>query len=274
MKKPLDLRHLLAMLDDPDEKIAGSVMGELLKYDSELLPLLGEMQEDDDPLLRKRIQQLESILIMRDRRRNFVELLENEEVDIVRGLIELHLLWFDRDTPEMLLDMLRTFMEVAANNQIKNISSLGAFMARNGFTLPPEDELLEPENYCMGPILEDRIGSDIMLCTLALLAGLDANLELGLVRVAGHFAVMDISGEMISPYNNWLPDRVSKLERGDFWNDPKSVLKYASLMLFLYACSSDSFRYIYTIGHALCGQDERSMLDFLPYPYNGSESKA
>lgn len=266
-----NLRVLLGLLDDPDENIAVSVMGELLRHEKELLPLLGELQEDENVLLRKRIQQLQSIIAIRSRRRKFLEQLKSEQLDLAEGLIELHLLWFDRDYPETLLEMLQTFMAVAANNMIKNIGELGSFMLRNGFALPPADEALEPENFCIGPILEDRMGADIMLCTLALMAGLDAGLELGLVRVAGHFAVVNAAGEMISPGNGWIVDHVNKLQRGDFWNDPKAVLKYASLMLFLYAVSSDNFRYIHTIGHALCGGSDDEMLDFLPYPYNGEQ---
>lgn len=265
------IKLLLGMLDDPDVNSAVSVMGELLRCDTdELLPLLGEFQESSDLLLRKRVHELQSIVNMRKRRQHFAQILEKPEFDVFEALIELHLLWFDRDTPEMLAEMLRTFMSVAANNQISNIRDLGAFMMRNNFALPPEDEAMEPENFCIGPVLEDRLGADIILCTLALLAGIDAGLELGMVRVAGRFAVINAAGEMIAPDNDWMPDQVSKLERGDFWNDPRAVFKYAASMLFLYAAGSDNFRYIHTIGHALCGSDGGSVLDFLPYPYNGS----
>lgn len=265
------LRSLLSLLDDPSDNIAVSVMGELLKNDENLLPFLAELQEADNKLLRKRVQQLETIITLRQRRRNFLGRLQEEPLDVFECLIELHLLFFDRDTPEMLWDMLRTFMQVAENNAIKNISELGAFMARNGFALPPAEERLDPENFCIGPILEDRLGSDIMLCTLALLAGIEAGLQLGLVRVAGRFAVIDISGAMISPENDWLPDQASKLERGDFWNDPRAVLRYASLMLFLHAVFSDNFRYVHTIAHTLTGSGDDQLLDFLPYPYNGKK---
>lgn len=267
----VNLRSLLTLLDDPDEGIAVSVMGELLKYDSELLPLLGEFQESENKLQRKRIQQLETIINLRERRKSFLDKLQAEPLNIFECLIELHLIYFDRDTPEILWDMLRTFMSVAENNEIKNLTELGAFMARNGFALPPAEEILDPENFCIGPVLEDRLGSDIMLCTLALLAGIDAGLSLGLVRVAGRFAVIDVSGGMISPANDWLPDKASKLERGDFWNDPKTVIRYASLMLFLHAVCSDNFRYVHTIAHTLTGSGDEKLLDFLPYPYNGKD---
>lgn len=263
------MQSLISLLDDPDDNIAVSVMAELLKYEAEIMPLLGEMQEAENKLLRKRVQQLETIILLRNRRRNFLKKINTDEVDIIDGLIELHLLYFDRDTPQMLLEMLHVFMQIASNNDIKNISELGNFMARNNFAMPPEDEMLEPENYCIGPILEDRLGSDIMLCTLAMIAGIDAGLQLGMVRIAGRFSVINQSGEMISPENNWQVDRVNKLQTGDFWNDPRAVLKYASLMLFLHAVSSDNFRYVYTIAQALCGENEEFTPGFLPYPYNG-----
>lgn len=265
----VNLRHLLAMLDDPDENIAASVMGELLKYKEELPELLCELQEAEDPLLRKRIQQLQSITLQRQRREDYLQKLSSDDFNVIEALADLHLLWFDHDTAEELLEMIRVFMEVAANNNIRNLAELGAFMARNGFTLPPAEEALEPENFCIGPVLEDRIGADVILCTLAMLAGIDAGLELGLVRIGGHFAVFSSSGEMIAPENDWMPDRISRLERGDFWSDPRMVFKYASQMLFLIAVAADNFRYVHTIGHALTGGDGMEQMDFLPYPYNG-----
>ena len=135
----VNLRSMFSLLDDPDENIAVSVMAELLKHETELMPLLGELQESDNKLLRKRVQQLETIISLRRRRRDFLTKVSAGEIDIVEGLIELHLLYFDRDTPQMLLEMLQIFIQVAANNDIKNIGELGGFMARNNFALPPED---------------------------------------------------------------------------------------------------------------------------------------
>lgn len=267
----VDLRSLLGMLDDPDANTAVSVMAELLKHPDELMPLLGEVQESDDPLLRKRVQQLESILSLRERRKLYLEIVEHEPFNMLDALIALHLLWFERDMPEMLLEMLRTFMNTAANNNITNLKELGVFMALNGFALPPEEERFDPENYCIGPIFEDRLGSDIMLCTLALLAGLDSGLQLCLVRISGRFAVTNGAGEMISPANDWRIERTGELAESNFWSDPRSVFKYASQMLFLYAASSDNFRCMHTIAHALCGSDGMEALDFLPYPYNGKD---
>ena len=263
------LRELLSLLDDPSESVGTGALAELLRYGDAVLPLLGEYQESGNPVLRKRIHQLQSILTVRARRRNFLERLRSRRIDLAEGLIDVHLLWFDNDSRPALEELFQSFLEVAANNSIKNIEDLGRFMLRSGFNVPPSGELTDPENYCIGTILEDRIGADIMLCVIALLVGAEAGLELGLVRVMGKFAVINVAGVMISPDNDWAADRAGKLRSGDFWNDPAAILKYTSLMLFLYAVGSDSFRYIHTIGHSLTGLDDRSELDFLPYPYGG-----
>ena len=263
------LRQLLSLLDDPSPETGTGVLAELLRYGDAVLPLLAEIQESDDPVLRRRIHQLESILTVRRRRKAFLANLKTGPADLVQGLIDVHLLWFDNDSRPALEEMFQSFLEVAANNGIRNIEDLAGFMLRSGFCVPSAGELTVPENYCIGTILEDRIGSDIMLCVIALLVGAEAGLELGLVRVMGQFAVINVAGVMIVPGNNWQSERAGKLRKGDFWNDPKAVLKYASLMLFLYAVGSDSFRYIHTIGHSLVGLDDRTELDFLPYPYGG-----
>ncbi len=263
------IRTLLTLLDDPDENVGISAMGELLRHEADVLPLLGELQEADDAILRKRVQQLQAIITVRRRRREFLALLKSRRVDLLEGLVEVHLQWFDNDSKPALCEMVQSFLEVAANNELKNIEELGSFMLRSGFSVPPAGGRCDPENYCIGTILEDRIGADIMLCVIALLVGAESGLELGLVRIMGHFAVVNVSGVMISPDNDWAPDRASKLKNGDFWNDPAAILKYASLMLFLYAVGSDSFRYIHTIGHAISGTDETEEMSFLPYPYGG-----
>ena len=265
------LQSLISLLDDPDENIAVTVMGELLKNEAELMPLLGELQESDNKLLRKRVQQLETIIMLRNRRREFLQRIDGGECDIADGLVELHLLYFDRDTPEMVRSIIELFVNVALNNNIRNIDELGGFMAENNFVLPLPDETLEPENFCIGPILEDRIGADIMLCTLALLAGVHSGLPLELVRIDGKFAVSTLEGRFISPANGWLAEDADTQKADLSWNNPAAVLKYASLMLFLYAVSSDNFRYVYTIAQAMSGSPEDFSTDFLPYPYNGRD---
>jgi len=265
------LRQLLTLLDDPSPEAGTGVLAEILRYGDAVLPFLAEYQEADDPVLRKRVHQLESILTVRRRRKEFLANLKAGPADLTQGLIDVHLLWFDNDSRPALEEMFQSFLEVAANNPIRDIEDLAKFMLRSGFCVPSAGELADPENYCIGTILEERVGSDILLCVLALLVGAEAGLELGLVRVMGRFAVMNVAGVMIVPGNNWQSERAGKLRKGDFWNDPRAVLKYASLMLFLYAVSSDSFRYVHTIGHSLVGLDDHMEMDFLPYPYGGKE---
>ena len=89
----VDLRRLAEMLDDPSENVAAGVMAELLRRGDEILDMLAEMQEAEDPLLRKRVHELETIAVLRRRRRDYLQKLESADFDLVQALIDLHLLF-------------------------------------------------------------------------------------------------------------------------------------------------------------------------------------
>ena len=269
----IDLRKLMGLLDDPDDRLAASVMIKLLEYSGELMPLLGEMQEADDPLLRKRVQQLEVILNLRDFRKQCGEQLREDWPDVIIGMIQLHMLWFDWDDSQHVIRQVWDFLESAASRDIRNIADLGKFMAENSFVLPPESEAMEPENFCVGAVLDDKIGSSAILCALAMLAGLRAGLGLGLLRVNGEFCIISDKQELLVPENNWIVQEPGESDYVREWKNFGSLLRYAALMLFLFACSFDNFRNVHILGHVLTGGSGDKVLDFLPYPYNGCRNK-
>ena len=266
------LQSLLSLLDDPDDNIAVTVMSELLKNESELMALLAELQESDNKVLRKRVQQLETIITLRKRRREFAKKI-TPPVKVVEALTELHLLYHERDVPEVVYSMVEMFVRIACNNNIETIDDIGTFMARNNFTMTMPEDKPVPEDYCIGSVLNDRMGSDIMLCLLAKLIGVHAKIKVALVRLDDMFAVCTPDGRFIAPANNWVPEEMNGQALDIRWNDSGNLLKYISLMLFLHTVSSDNFHYVHTVAQALCGGDDDFSTDFLPYPYNGKKNK-
>ena len=101
------LRQLLSLLDDPSPEAGTGVLAELLRCGDAVLPYLAEFQESDDPVLRKRVHQLESILTVRRRRKEFLADLKAGPTDLVQGLIDVHLLWFDNDSRPALEEMVQ-----------------------------------------------------------------------------------------------------------------------------------------------------------------------
>jgi len=267
-----EFKHLLRLLDDDSEQSASMAMASLLEKDrgDQLEGVLRRLQETDDSRLRKRVHQLQSIMTLRRRRKLLALRLESKEVELLDGLIELHLLWYDNDSPEAVKKDWDALLEESRSFRPSNLERLAYFMRKKGFSCPSKDDI-EADYYCLGTILEEFVGSDFALCAIAKLLASAWDLKLRMSQLAGDFVLIDESGYALHPANDW---KIAPAKRGSFkeW-DAQATLKLVSSMLFVCAVSTDSFRYVHTIGSCLarsCGKDG---LEFLPYPYN-SEAPA
>lgn len=259
------IETLLKLLDDPSLQVAHTVMLELLKYEDILEPYLAEHQETENELLRKRIHQLQSIIVLRRRRTEFTEMLHSDP-PLIEGLIAVHLQWYDNDSKRVLDEAWTEMCGFAERSKPRDLSGLAHFMRKNDFTAPLDADV-HAEHYCIGPVLEERVGADFILAAIASVIGNLFGQKLHVAKSLDDFIVVDNCGNGLTVRNNWqiLPN--INIKQCDFWSNQK-ILKLAALMLFQYAVSSDSFRYISTIGHAMIGLENDEPLDFLPYPYN------
>jgi hypothetical protein len=256
---------LIKLLDDSDPQNVHTAMSELLKHGAALEPYLAEHHESENPALRRRIHQLQSIITLRRRRADFLRIINNPETSLAEGLMEVHLQWYDNDSRRSLEDQWQDFMETADRYHPNDLAGIAYFMRKTGFTVPPVSDI-HADHYCLGPVLEDHSGADFMLAAVAVAAGAELELDLKVVKLLDNFIIVDNAGNALAPRNNWQLQPRINIAQCEFWNNSK-ILKFASLMLFQYAVCSDSFRYISTIGHSLTGLGDEDPLDFLPYPY-------
>lgn len=258
-----EIDNLISLLDDEDESIAVNAMAELLRREGELDDALAAAQESDNVLLRRRVHQLQAAITLRRRRREFFRKLHAAKIDLIDGLIDVHLQWFDNDSRPGLVQLWSDFLLESRRYPQHTLENIAYFMRKSGFTVQPETTM-RPEYYCIGPILENATGSAAILAAIA--AEIAApELKLRFVRVMGEFAVHD--GErLLIPERNWRICPAPDIEHCDFW-DRRMLLKYASMTLFSCAVNSDSFRYVLTIAQALSGEEEDRALDYFPYPY-------
>ena len=91
MTEKEELKHLLSLLDDESDSVAVPVLAALLEHHTDLYPYLAKLQEHKNPAVRRRVHQLQSILIIRERRYNMLEKIENSELSFPEYLLELHL---------------------------------------------------------------------------------------------------------------------------------------------------------------------------------------
>ena len=106
---PPEILHAAGMLDDEDENIGVNLLAYLVSRADELGDLPAQLQETSDPVVRRRIHQLQVALAMRQRRREFHSGIFSNECALIDGLEKLHLLWFDRDNAWELHESVREF---------------------------------------------------------------------------------------------------------------------------------------------------------------------
>ncbi len=267
MKKPDEnIRHLLSLLDDENQQVASLAMAELLKFDDIIDPFLGELQESGNSRLRKRIHQLQSVLSFRRRRIDFSKNLKNKNLDLITGLFELHFQWYDNDAEADVRKLWDKLIDSSRKFSPDTIEKLAYFMRKFNFTVAERDNL-DPDYFCIGIVLEELIGSDFILCAIAMEVAAHWNLKLQVIQIVGDFALLDPNGKVLLPGNGWRLLPQEKKGYSKKWNNTM-LLKLTSSMLFLAAVSTSSFRYINTIGHCLARISGKDELDFLPYPYN------
>ncbi|MBP5532179.1 MAG: hypothetical protein J6Y54_09165 [Lentisphaeria bacterium] len=263
MPRKTDIRTLLSLLDDEDEGPALEAMAELLWRGEEVFPYLAELQESPDPLLRRRVHQLESALTMRRRRSEFSRLLSMPHPDVPRILVELHLQWYDNDPLPEMASRLTAFLASGRAENPRSLADLSSYFRKSGIVAERETTL-RPEDYCIGVMLLDRIGSAAVWTLVAKLLLPDPD-AVKIVRNVEEFSLYD--GErLLLPERDWRIVRAPARAELELW-DERKVLKFAASMLFSAAVNSDSFRYVLTIGQAFSGLPDDEVLDYMPYPY-------
>ncbi len=260
------IRSLASMLDDPDDYIAVEVMAELLSCGEEISGVLAELQESEDPAVRKRVQQLESILELRRRRREFFKLLEKPGLSPEEGLCAVHLLWFDNDNVVALQEGYRKFFAGLEKFSCGSLDEAAYVLNKMSLKLEKES-IQEPELYCIGAVIGDRRAAGSMAALLLCELGRRQGRQWQVIELRGDFGVYDAeAGAVLMMKRSCRAGDITEAESLKCLT-LRQILRYFGLMLFSHAVISDNFRYVHTIGQSLSGGGEEDGLDFLPYPY-------
>ena len=262
-----DMKYLVELLDDENEQSASMAMAELLtKGSTALEPVLRDMQKSDNPRLRKRTRQLQHALMARSRRRIFMQPPERP-ISLLTGLIRLHLCWFDNDRQSFVEKQWRELEAEYRKAHPADLFGMAEFM-RKTFPDRPENREFHPDSFCIGAVMEDKIGSDMIFACIAAILSSSTQNRFSVVRVGIDTAVADSDGRLIFPVDNWqLYGGVAEGEEPPVVWDTQTILRYVSSVLFVSAVASDGFRYLYTIGAPLAAAIGEKDLSFLPYPY-------
>ena len=164
MNEEQKIQCLIDLIDDDNEQSASLAMAELLKNPRPDLvkSRLCDLQETSNLQLRRRIHQLQTAILVRSLRTSFGQQIHDNTTPLLEGAIQLHLLWFDNDSPDTLISQWRDFCKklVTEESYPHNLSDISEFMMKQGFTAMQIKESLAPEQYCIGCAFERIPASD------------------------------------------------------------------------------------------------------------------
>lgn len=268
-EKKFNLRCLLSLLDDPDERAVLPVIAELLAHEDELDPeIFAEYLQQDNPLMTKRLVQVISAVDSRQDRRNFLLKTNDLKVDFFEVLVDLHMLWFDTDSREDVQQAVDNFLDSARQNSFSTLEDIAGWATVSGL-FAERDTTLSPELYCIGNILNSGRGAASLMAAITCMQFPEkCGMQTG--KVLNDFAVRSSSGNVLIPAKSWQIFSSEELPVFTPW-DVRSIVQLASANLFSSAVNSDSLRYIYTLAQAVTGLDDDDLLKTLPYPYSGVE---
>ena len=291
MKYDTRTESLIKLLGDEDSTISGCAISELLTLDaadkSETLDsIMTELQESDDRRLRKRIHQIQSIRKIRKRRRNIAKRIKTNAPNLLQSLAELHAVWYDAVDTSEISKIWGEFVREAGKFRPVTPKRLASAMNLTGLTVY-EENIQDADMYCLGTVIEDRIGADIILAAIALETGKYFGLKGTIVKINNRFGVMYVTkqdpmeetpsaiksaltGTIIIPEEKWKLESLPKEGRNvEIWTS-RHVLKYAASMLLLNSVSSEGPRYVQIMASCLIDEQVTEVLDkYLPPPFGG-----
>lgn len=275
-----ELKYLLELLDDENDRSAQLAMAELLKGDqSRLSQCLSSMQSSNNPRLHRRVHQLENAIRARKKRTLPEQKLKqtaDNRFPLMEAALQFHLAWFDNDqvkTVRTQWDGLLTDLKIKKGPS-PTLRDVADFLKKTGFSAPLNDDLAA-DFYCLGMVIDEKYGSDVLLSLIAVELLRQTGRNAAIIRYADDYGVSDLNGNWVFPAYEWefnLQKDPPSADR-DFEVVPDlNVIRFIGSMLFVCAVGSDSFRYVYTISEtlsSLCGNHR--ITQSLPYPYTMGE---
>lgn len=264
------LEALLKLLTDEDDIARVAMVKLLSQYGPESEEILLQLQECDNPVLRKRSHQMQVLLTVKQRRFELFSILQRRNGNFMLGdvLQTMHLIWFDQDSSVELAKTYTNFIRTYPILETDSLKTLANFMKNHQFISFP-DSSASGNLFMLGAVIDTKNGSNSFLAALLLAINevLNLNTNLQAIYFGQKFYIY-------APAENLICDiaahwQVRKLDFSDYKIfDHAQLLKFMTSLCFCNAVHEDAFRYIQILGELL--SPTRST-QYLPYPYGGSK---
>ena len=259
------LKSLVKLLEDDDSQTVTQAMAELLSMDKKINSVISSLQESSTGKIRKHIHQMQAVKKYRDKRTSFAAKLKNSDTDLLEGFAEIHLQWFDQDDIGEIYKGWGEFLSSTSEWQPDTLKKIGKMMKEMSYKTPDAEEFF-PEYFCIGAIMDETVGADFMLCSIAKLAGEFHGFKGKIVNTPLGFGLCDSEGQMLFPSKDWMTCIVKNHSHFETWTN-SMVLRHTASMIFLSSMTMQNFRYAYSIGKCLMDSDDDDFSKILPYPF-------
>ncbi len=243
-------------------------MAELLQRESpELDQAICDHQGSSNPQLRKRIHQLESVRLIRQKRQQLQYHLHYSNLSLFEGCLQLHLSLPDSEyLEEKIREKWERLKTSFRKNPVQTLQQMTDFLQNETFQYAEIGELHEGQ-YCIGTVLDSGNGSDLLLSVIACLLAEEANLSWQVGRYGPYFGFTDNRNGIVMPAMKWtiLPD--SELNSACVLWTKEHIFKFIAAQFYFCAIGTNSFRNIYIQTLNLEGITKMDQMDELPYPY-------
>ena len=228
--------------------------------DRRINSVISLLQESSTGRLRRRAHQMQAVISYRRKRAKFAAKLKNSGTDLLEGLAELHVQWFDQDSIGEIYETWGRFLSTTSEWQPGSLRKIGKMMKELDFR-PPESEDFYPEYFCIGAVMDECCGADFMLCAIAKMAGEFHGFNGCIVHTPLGFGLSDVDGHMIFPSKDWMTCLVKNHSSVEPWTNSR-VLRHTASIIFLSAMTMQNFRYAYSVASCLSepGKDDISKI--------------
>ncbi len=258
------IKSLITLLEDDDPQTASQAMAELLSM-GKINSVISSLQESSAPKMRMRVHQMQAVLKARKDRATFSGRLKDPDTDLLKGLTDLHIQWFDQDSPQEVYDSWGKFLSSTSEYQPDTLKKLGRMMKDFGYCTPNSEEFY-PEYFCIGSVADECIGADFILCSIAKLAGDFHGAKTTTVFTPFGFGLCEPETGMMSfPSKDWMTCIVKNHVNFEVWNNSK-ILRLSASMIFFSSMMMQNFRYAYSAVSCLCEPGKEDISKILPYP--------
>jgi hypothetical protein len=260
------MKTLVKLLEDDDIETSAHAMSEILSRDRIAWRVIGRLQESSNNNIRKKAHQMQFAARSRDRRKKLATRMTEKNLDLIKGLMELHLQWFDEDSEEHIVQEWKRFKDISANWDANSIENLSEMMTKLKMEATAFDEL-ECADYCIGEIITTCNGADFLLCAIARILAREVDWNPSIVATDAGFCVYDEKRKIgLFPAKNWASAKCDIKNNIKRWAD-SMLLHLAANSMFYGSIVSGQLRYSYMIGSCISeSMGVKNPCEILPYP--------